>query len=64
MDEPRILELLEHHEFAAIELGMSPTEPLRPAARYRFSAAFMRVLFAQYTPLFRGIESVVFVPKT
>ncbi|HJZ95468.1 MAG TPA: hypothetical protein VKE70_03125 [Candidatus Solibacter sp.] len=56
--------MLEHHEFAAIELGMSPTEPLRPAARYRFSAAFMRVLFAQYTPLFRGIESVVFVPKT
>ena len=64
VDESRILELLEHHEFAAIELGIRPTEPLRPAARYRFSAAFMRVLFAQYTPVFRGIESVVFVPKT
>jgi hypothetical protein len=63
IQESAILEMLDRHEFGAIQMYYPATEPLRPAARMRFSERFMRELFATYQPAMRNAWSVIFVPK-
>ena len=61
--EQRLLKMLDAHEYPTIEIDIAGYEPLQPAARQGFSAAFMGELLAQYRPVMRTSSFAVFVAK-
>jgi hypothetical protein len=60
--ESTLFQMLERHEFGAIQLDWRRNEPIRPSTRTRFSEAFMRKLFATYKSAIRTSDSLIFTP--
>ena len=59
--EAAILRQLDEHHFSTISL--LATEPIGPAARGRFSQAFMVRLLNRYKPAVQSSSNAIFVPK-
>ncbi len=62
--EARILAVLDSHHYAAIEIGtIHRSASFTPAARARFTKAFMQTLLAEYRPALINPPYAVFVPR-
>jgi len=63
LPEQRLIRMIDFHEYPTIQLDIAAGEPIEPAARQGFSAAFMGELLARYRPAMRTSGFVVFVGK-
>jgi hypothetical protein len=55
-----VLDLIGSRHFRAIEIDFDATEPIRPSARGRFPAEFMRLLLANYRLALRTSRYAIF----
>ena len=63
LPECDVLRRLAAQESAAIEIGApSDNDPVRPEARLRFTAGFMRTLLTYYAPTSRTHDFTVLAP--
>jgi hypothetical protein len=62
LSEQSVLQLIDSRHFRIIELQFASNEPLQPAARERFSQAFMQRLFATYRLAYRTSRFAIFTP--
>lgn len=60
--EKLVLDLLRSRQFSAIEVAVSPREPLAPVEHTRFSAEFMRTLLEYYRPALTTETYTILVP--